>query len=101
MRSFYKRTFALPTFNDLYYNLIGNTNLKPEQAHLFNAGVSYNFKHKNWYTEFSADGFYNLIEDKIIAIPTKDLFNWSMQNIGKVNVIGYDLGALYHYSKGD
>ncbi len=101
MRSFYKRTFALPTFNDLYYNLIGNTNLKPERAHLFNAGVSYNFKHKNWYTEFSADGFYNLIEDKIIAIPTKDLFNWSMQNIGKVNVIGYDLGALYHYSKGD
>ncbi|MBL7899737.1 MAG: TonB-dependent receptor [Crocinitomicaceae bacterium] len=101
VRSFYKRTFALPTFNDLYYNLIGNTNLKPERAHLFNLGVSYNFKQKNWYTEFSADGFYNLVVDKILAIPTKDLFSWSMQNIGKVNVFGYDLGILLHYSSGN
>lgn len=97
VRSFYKRTFALPTFNDLYYNLIGNTNLKPEKAHLFNAGISYGHQINKWYTEFSLDGFYNVIEDKIIAIPTKDLFNWSMQNIGEVHAYGYDAGLLINY----
>lgn len=100
-RAFYKRAFTLPTFNDLYYNLIGNTNLEPEKAHQFNAGVSYSGLRKKIYYEFSADAFYNLVEDKIIAIPTKDLFNWSMQNIGKLNVYGYDLGLLVNYSKGD
>lgn len=101
LRTFYKRAFTLPTFNDLYYNLIGNTNLKPEKAHQFNAGFSYSGLAKKVYYEFSADAFYNLIEDKIIAIPTKDLFNWSMQNIGKLNVYGYDLALLVNYSKGD
>lgn len=100
-RGFYKRAFTLPTFNDLYYNLIGNTNLKPEKAHQFNAGISYHGLAKKIHYEFSADAFYNLIEDKIIAIPTKDLFNWSMQNIGRLNVYGYDLGLLLNYSNRD
>lgn len=100
-RAFYKRAFTLPTFNDLYYNLIGNTNLKPEKAHQLNAGFSFSGLTKKVYYEFSADAFYNLIDDKIIAIPTKDLFNWSMQNIGRLNVYGYDLGLLVNYSKGD
>jgi vitamin B12 transporter len=100
-RAFYKRAFTLPTFNDLYYNLIGNTNLKPEKAHQLDAGISYSGLTKKIYYEFSADAFYNLIEDKIIAIPTKDLFNWSMQNIGRLNVYGYDLSLLVNYSKGD
>jgi outer membrane cobalamin receptor len=100
-RAFYKRAFTLPTFNDLYYNLIGNTNLRPEKAHQFNAGISYSGLTKKIYYEFSADAFYNLVEDKIIAIPTKDLFNWSMQNIGKLNVYGYDLGFLMNYSTAD
>lgn len=93
-RAFYKRAFSLPTFNDLYYNFIGNTNLKPERANMFNAGVTYTKKSGNWAGEFFADGFYNRVQNKIIAIPTKDLFNWSMQNIGEIQVTGYDAGFL-------
>jgi vitamin B12 transporter len=99
IRSFYKRAFTLPTFNDLYYNFIGNTNLNPERAHLFNLGISYGKIYKNWVGEFSADGFYNLVQDKIVAIPTKDLFNWSMQNIGRIRATGIDAGFLVSYHK--
>ncbi|MBI3133940.1 MAG: TonB-dependent receptor [Bacteroidetes bacterium] len=101
IRSFYKRAFTLPTFNDLYYNFIGNTNLNPERAHLFNVGISYGKTIRNWVGEFSADGFYNRIQDKIVAIPTKDLFNWSMQNIGEIQATGIDAGFLISYRKKD
>lgn len=96
-RSFYKRAFTLPTFNDLYYNLIGNTSLKPERAHQFNVGFNTFKLFRRIYSEVSIDFFYNQIENKIVAIPTKDLFNWSMQNIGRINAMGYDAGILFHY----
>lgn len=98
-RSFYKRAFTLPTFNDLYYNFIGNTNLNPERAHLFNLGVNYGFAVNRWMSEVSVDGFYNRIQDKIVAIPTKDLFNWSMQNIGQIQATGMDAGFLVSYNE--
>jgi vitamin B12 transporter len=100
IRSFYKRSFQLPTFNDLYYNFIGNSNLRPEKANLCNLGVSYTRRFGKWTTEFSADGFCNTVYDKIVAIPTKDIFNWSMQNIGMVRATGLDAGFLIHTSKG-
>lgn len=99
VRSFYKRSFLMPTFNDLYYNLIGNNLLKPEEANLFNLGISYKKTRKNIEAELSADFFYNQVNNKIVAIPTKDLFNWSMQNIGKVDIKGYDLGLLVSLKK--
>jgi outer membrane cobalamin receptor len=39
----------------------------------------------------SVDGYYNHVENKILAIPTKNLFVWSIQNIGKVAVYGVDV----------
>ena len=93
-RTHYKRVFRMPTFNDLYYNFIGNTGLRPEDAHLFNLGVTYGNKasNKRLKVECNMDGFYNLVANKIVAVPTKDLFNWSMQNIGKTQAIGIDAG---------
>lgn len=39
--------------------------------------------------QFSADAYYNIVNDKIIAVPT--MFVWKMSNIGKVETIGTDL----------
>lgn len=94
LRSFYKHTFRMPTFNDLYYNFIGNTGLKPEEANMFNLGLTWAHARKNLRLELTADGYYNKVTDKIVAIPTKDLFNWSMQNIGAAEIHGVDLGLL-------
>jgi vitamin B12 transporter len=99
-RVFYKRIFRLPTFNDLYYNIVGNTNLKPEYANQYNAGITFT-KHISEHINsisISADGYYNTVKDKIIAIPNKNLFIWSMLNLGKVHITGVDMNAE---AKGD
>jgi outer membrane cobalamin receptor len=79
----------MPSFSELYYNSIGNKTLNPELTMQFNAGTSYRFFKNSLHV--SIDGYYNRIENKILAIPTKNLFVWSIQNIGKVAVYGVDV----------
>lgn len=92
IRGFYKYIFRLPTFNDLYYRLVGNTELAPENTHQFNLGATWlKFFHKNIpYFSLTVDMYHNQIKDKIIAIPNKNLFVWSMINLGKVSITGVD-----------
>ncbi len=86
-----KRNLRVPTFNELYYNQIGNTNLKPEIANQIFLGTYYDFRLKN--NEFSTNisTFYNLVENKIVAVPTKNLFIWSIQNVGIARIIGAEI----------
>lgn len=98
LRSFYKQTFRMPSFNDLYYNAIGNSNLKPEETSAFNIGLTYGVSKNKWNGEITADGYLNKVKNKIVAIPTKDLFNWSMQNIGETKIIGLDIAARATYT---
>ena len=95
VRLFYKHIFRMPTFNDLYYNMIGNSSLRPEYARQYNAGLVFSkalnriVKH----VTISVDGYYNLVNDKIIAVPTKNLFSWTMLNKDKVEIKGVDVTA--------
>jgi vitamin B12 transporter len=94
IRAFYKEIFRNPTFNDLYYTRMGNRALKPEFASQYNLGLSYSkaqLGHLNYLT-FTADAYYNNVKDKIIAIPNKDLFSWTMLNLGEVDIRGIDIG---------
>ncbi len=99
VRAFYKNIFRMPTFNDLYYTHIGNTRLRPEYTHQYNAGLLWNkHLHKAFVNNISvtADVYYNHIHDKIIAIPSANIAQWSMQNIGQVSVKGADIQAYMH-----
>lgn len=95
IRAFYKETFRMPTFNDLYYNFIGNRNLWPEHNAQYNLGITFskNYEGKIRRISLSADGYFNQIRDKIIAIPNQNLFNWSMFNLGRVQIKGLDLNG--------
>ncbi len=95
LRAFYKDIFRMPSFNDLYYGQIGNPNLRPEKAQQYNVGVAF---YQAWqqgahYVSTSVDGYRNYVTDKIVAIPTKDLFVLSMINMGKVQITGLDVTA--------
>jgi vitamin B12 transporter len=92
IRAFYKDIFRTPTFNDLYYTNVGNTNLRPEYAKQYNLGVTYKWNLRSFIESalFSLDGYYNKIKDKIIAIPRQNLFQWTMLNIGTVDAKGID-----------
>ncbi|NDV78970.1 TonB-dependent receptor [Dysgonomonas sp. 511] len=94
IRGFYKKIFRMPTFNDLYYTFIGNKQLKPEYTTQYNLGIIYsrNFTGKIFNRfEVQVDGYFNKVDDKIIAMPTSNQFQWTMINLGHVEIKGIDI----------
>jgi outer membrane cobalamin receptor len=98
LRISYRNTYRLPTFSDIYYPSIPNTRLKPENAHQHNVGGVFVTSLGNLfpYLSFSADAYYNRVENKIVAIPLSSLALWSVQNHGKADIKGFDLNATAH-----
>lgn len=99
IRAFYKNIFRLPTFNDLYYNDFGNRDLRPENTHQFDLGLTYarSFLHKKMGISITVDGYYNRVKDKIVAIPSRNLFTWMMLNFGAVKIAGMDANLVFDY----
>lgn len=98
VRLMYKESFRMPTFNDLYYFRSGNKDLRPERAHEYNVGVTWQAPQMR-FTEsftFSIDTYFNDVSDKIVAFPTT--YVWKMANYGHVHITGIDatLSALCH-----
>lgn len=93
VRASYKDIFRVPTFTDLYYLRTGNTNLRPEQATQYNLGLTWsgNVGTALRYLSLSADGYYNKVRDKIVAIPT--MYIWKMMNMGEVDIKGLDVNV--------
>lgn len=96
LRAFAKKSFRMPTFNDLYYVDVGNAKLKPETAIQYNIGAAYS---KTWSNSMltmlrlQADAYYNTVSDKIMAFPKGTQFRWTMMNLGKVHISGIDATA--------
>ena len=92
IRGFYKNIFRAPTFNDLYYTHVGNTDLRPEYAQQYNMGLTVSSPGFGFIQKcvFTADGYINTVKDKILAVPRQNLFQWSMQNVGKAYITGTD-----------
>lgn len=93
LRAFAKESFRMPTFNDLYYADMGNSQLEPETAYQYNIGLAYNRINTNTFiNEIKAqtDIYYNYVKNKIIAYPKGQQFRWTMLNLGKVNIKGID-----------
>ncbi len=88
LRGYVKHSFRMPTFNDLYYAEIGNSNLKPERATQYDLGVKYSFDipHTTFRVDVTASGYYNAVHDKIIAYPKGQQFRWTMLNLGRVYI---------------
>ena len=94
LRASYKDIFRVPTFNDLYYLLIGNSRLRPEKTRQWNVGTTWAGRMGRVadYVSLSVDGYYNEVDDKIVAVPT--MFVWKMSNVGKVETYGVDANLL-------
>lgn len=97
--AFVRRVCRMPSFNDLYYTLVGNAALEPERALLSNLGIRWiGFPARNLLVEASVRIFHNSVRDKIVAVPTTSSFRWSMYNIGRVEITGADALAHLRYS---
>ena len=94
LRLYAKKSFRMPTFNDLYYTDMGNALLSPETALQYNAGLSYDHEWNSGLVRFfhiQADAYYNSVHDKIVAYPKGQQFRWTMLNLGKVHIKGVDV----------
>jgi outer membrane receptor protein involved in Fe transport len=89
-----KNSFRMPTFHDLYYNLTGNTRLEPEKVSQINLGIILQKEWNRLEARLITDVFANRVRNKIVAVPTRNLFIWSMRNLGVVVANGLEAQAL-------
>ena len=100
-RAWYKKIFRAPTLNDLYYTQVGNRNLKPEYTKQLNAGLEYHFDSPRWNASIQADVYQNKIENRIVCLPLKGTYTWSMMNYGYTFCRGLNVTAQGHYHTSD
>ena len=100
MRAWYKKIFRVPTLNDLYYTQAGNRNLKPEYTKQWNLGAEYHWTAGMFSGSLQADGYINKIENRIVCLPMKGTYTWSMMNYGYTFCRGLNAKGNVRYEKG-
>lgn len=94
LRAMFKDTYRMPSFNDLYYDRMGNANLRPERASEWSVGMAAEHNFQNVRLRLTADGYLHRVRDKIVAVP--GVYVWKMMNHGNVHISGVD--ATLHLS---
>ncbi len=119
MRLWYKKIFRAPTLNDLYYTQVGNRNLQPEYTKQWNAGLEYHGQwparpkdankarmvngqrsmvNGQWSIDLQADVYQNRIENRIVCLPMKGTYTWTMMNYGETFCRGLNATASLRYT---
>ena len=98
LRMFYKMTYRAPNFGELYFFQLFPRNLRPEQAHQVNLGITHVHQWETASLQATCDLYTNHVKDKIIAKPTTNMYYWSMENLGIVDILGLDATAEFHLS---
>jgi len=100
LTAFAKKSYRMPTFNDLYYTNLGNALLKPESAIQYDLGVRFGGKAMQGFTyergmngSIEVHAYHNAVHDKIVAYPKGQQFRWTMLNLGRVHIDGIDVQA--------
>ncbi|WP_179348681.1 TonB-dependent receptor plug domain-containing protein [Winogradskyella pacifica] len=79
------KNFRIPTYNDLYWQGVGNTDLKPETS--YQGEISNNFNFKN--LSISLTGYYNYVENLLRWIPDNSGI-FRPENTNKVEIYGLE-----------
>jgi len=89
------RNYKYPTLNDLFWNLYGNPDLRPETNYSIEIGSVFNFlsKSKKFYIELNLTGYYSWIYDMITWSPVDGNSNlWKPENIDEILARGIESG---------
>ena len=98
IRAFYKNSYRLPTFADMYYPDVPNPNLKAENTHQYNIGIT-TVRSSGIlfpYLSFSIDTYLNKTKDKIVVVPRQSQYKLSVYNMGSVDIKGIDFNLEFH-----
>ena len=99
LRAFYKQTYRAPNFGELYFFML-LPELRPEQANQVNLGFTQSFGNEEgtFSGQLTVDGYYNHVKDKIVAKPSVNIYYWSMENLGIVDILGLDATLNFQLS---
>lgn len=88
-------------FVDKNHNIVGNSDLSPEESVHFGVAVSKRKNlGKNKMLNFTSDLFYNRLKDKIqLVVENPQNLEYSYRNIGRLNTIGGSVGTRFRTSK--
>lgn len=81
----------LPSFNELFYGTIGNPELEPENAYQLKYSATKTLKRGIFESAIEAQVNASYVDNKIVSIPTKNMFVWSIQNIYKTAAASFIL----------
>ena len=100
LRLFYKEVYRVPNFGELYFFPEDSVphRLRPERAHQLNFGITHAFGWENGSMAATVDAYFNHVSDKIIAIPGRSMFLWTMINEGIVDILGLDATTDLQFS---
>ena len=91
------KNFRIPTFNDLYWQGLGNSDLNPESSYQLEVGQQ--FRYRKWF--LSATAFYMDIRDMIQWNPDDTDGNFRPDNIAAVSSYGAELLLTYEKKIGN
>ena len=98
LRLFYKNSYRVPCFGELYFFQSLPRQLRPEHARQVNLGVTHSHTLGTATLAATADIYYNRVADKIVARPGHNMYYWSMENLGRVDILGVDATADFQFS---
>ncbi|MCX6285818.1 MAG: TonB-dependent receptor [Bacteroidetes bacterium] len=87
------RNYRYPTLNDLYWELWGNPDLKPEYDNGLEGGITYNYPSPSgkFFIETALSGYYSWMHDMIVWSPVPvNPSVWKPQNVSEVNARGIE-----------
>ncbi|MDD2964187.1 MAG: TonB-dependent receptor plug domain-containing protein [Bacteroidales bacterium] len=90
------RSFRMPTLNDLYWNVWGNPNLRPEEGYTADLGLNFACGNKQWKTTGNATAYSNWINHWIIWMPKGSI--WTPENLKKVWSRGIETQGTLSYT---
>lgn len=87
----FRQSLRLPTFSELYYQQIGNNQLLPEKGSQLSIRLLHTYQRKKRIFQTIIQPYFADVTNKINAIPSKNLFIWSIENIGRTRALGTEI----------
>ena len=100
IQAYAKQTYRVPNYSDRYISRLIGEELKPERQRQADFGLGYSRKSHDFVSDFglNADGYYQMVYNKIVAYPRGQLYRWTMTNLGKVQVYGGNASAYVTFA---
>ncbi|HAF29472.1 MAG TPA: hypothetical protein DCG75_10535 [Bacteroidales bacterium] len=94
------KNYNLPTFNDLYWALGGNPDLKSENGWSEDLGLNFEHSFLKNHLNFEISAFNINLDNHVIWLPTSSSY-WTAENVEKLWSRGFETGLTYSYKNTD